>query len=689
MASTYTTDNRTTTLTVNGKGPFIVTKVILNEKISGSSELLVDLVTDKTFIPDDLGQVIELNHILVNKEKVTIFLLATNIAYQGYSVNKGLNHYQLTAADPLSILKYDIAYRVFQQKNTKDIITEILTTASLNSYVTFDVTSSGQMRDFCLQLNENSYDFIARLCAEEGWHFHCKRSNKLQMVIADSNQAFTDYANNIAFINPTSEISEVLQTFEQSLNLGTSSIDLADFSFKNGERFTNEVKSSISHPLNLKLMSYGIGTKDKAQITTLSKNILAGIDTPKESFTGTSENFKLHTGMKFSLKNHPNSAFNQTYLITSIKHTLLTNESGQNDKYTNSFTCIVANKNFIPPYLPKPTFSGTLTATVTGPNDKEIYTDDKGRIKVLFHFDRLNKEDENSSIWVPVGQNFTANGFGSLFLPRISSTVVITFLNGDIDKPIVLSSIYTDNQKLPFASSSQSGFKTHSTPNGSDTASNELRFDDQKDNEQIYIHAQKDLITAIENDVTESIKGNKTITIEKKLTTQTKEEVAHSTEKSYTITAKENLCVTTEADFAGTTKGKHNIIVTGALSENTDDNYALNAKKDISIDGNNITITGKQNIKLKVGSSSIEISSSGITITASKITIKGSATSIESSKLDAKGSAGVSIAGANIDIKANAKAKLSGLMTEVNAQTMATVSGSAMLTLKGGLTRIN
>ncbi len=689
MATKYTPDNRATSITINGKGPYIVTKLLLKEVISEQTTMVVDFVTDATFTAKDLGQTVSVTHAVPDKDPVNINLLSTAITYEGYSPDKELNHFQVTASDPLSILMHDTGSRIFQQKSTKDIITEIATNASLNNYFSFNVSGDGQVRDFCIQLHENSYDFICRLCAEEGWHFHCEFNDEVKLVIADSNQAFTEYGDNISYLNPTTEISEVVTSFANSITLGTNSIDLKDFSFQNAQTFDNQTSSSIAQSCTLSLMDYGTGTSDKSQITTLANTMLAGIDTQKLTFAATSSNLKLHCGTKFTLKNHPQADFNQAYVITSIEHELYTNESGINTKYHNSFTCIPASVTYKPRYIAKPCYTGTLTATVTGPSDKEIYTDDLGRIKVLLHFDRVAQEDENSSIWVPVAQAYAANGFGSFFLPRVGTTVVLTFLNGDIDKPIVLSSIYTDNTVLPFSSSTQSGFKTHSYPNGENASCNELRFEDQKDSEQVYIHAQKDLVKEIENDATETLKGSKTIIIEKQFTTSAKEEVAHSTEKSYTITAKEDYSVSTEANSVYTTKGKQDVTVSGAYTVKTDDSYSLTAKKDVTVDGNAIAITGKNKITLKVGSSSIEISSSGITINATKITIKGTNVTVDATKLEEKGSGQVAIKGAQISIKADATAELSGLKTDVKATTMTTVEGTAMLTLKGGLTRIN
>jgi type VI secretion system secreted protein VgrG len=689
MAEKYNTDNRTTTILINGKGPFIVTKVNIKESISDSSLMTVDFISDTKFKPSDLGQNVTVTHKLNNNKKINFNLLATNIIYEGYSLHRGFNHYKLIASDPLSILKQDVGTRIFQKKSTKEIISTIFKNTSLNSCITFKTNNDGQNRNFCIQLNENSYDFIKRLCAEEGWHFHCKHDNKTNLFIASNNQEFTEYPKDISYLNPTTEISDVVKSFTNSINIGTNKIDLKDFSLINGKAFDNESVSSIKTPLNLSIMDYGFNSKDKTEITNLSKKILACADMQKETFYATSKNINLQCGTKFNLKNHPNTDYNQSYLITEIEHNLIVHESGLSEDYENTFKCIPFKNQFKTNFISKPVFSGTLTATVTGPNDKEVYTDGKGRVKVLIHFDRESKPDENSSIWIPVAQSFASSGYGSLFLPRVGTTVLITFLNGDIDKPVILSSLYTDDQKLPFSSNTQSGFKTHSYPNAQASAFNELRFDDQKDKEQIYIQAQKDFIKNINNDDLETIKGSKKITIDKQFTTSSKEEVSHETEKSLSLSSKENFSIVSDADFSNKVKGKYKIESKDDIAITTDNKYSLKSKSNINIDGKEITLTGKNNITLKVGNNSIEITSSGITIKGTSITIKGTNTKLDATNLEANGSANVKIKGANININANAKAAISGLITDVKATTMTTVQGSAMLTLKGGLTRIN
>lgn len=690
MASKYTSDKRSNNITINGKGPFIVTAINITENIDEGSVAVIDFTTDKKLDEKDLCQKVKIEHKITDKEKNNFFFISKEISFCGTDKLKALNFYQVIATDALNFLRHTVDSCIYQKKTTKQIISDVLTKAGLTKYVKFSVSSDGATREFCVRFNETGYDFVKRLCAEEGWHLHSDHDSDTQLIIADTNQAFKNsICANISYLNPTTEVSEVLTEWEDTHKSGISSAALMGFSFENAKTFNNTEKSKISSAITMSTYGYGVGAKDKTEVSKITKSIIDGEDARKHVFRGKSKIEQLHCCEKFTLKNHPNEECNQEYIIIGININIVTTESALDDRYNNEIICIPAKTEYKPKYITPPTFSGILTATVTGPSDKEVYTDDKGRIKVLIHFDQDTKPDENSSIWVPVAQSVACNGYGTMFLPRVGSTVIISFINGNVCNPIVISSMYTDDQKLPFAKSSQSGIKTHSHPKGEQNSANELRFDDQKDAEQIYVHAQKDLISEVENDVKTTIKGNEEINIEKKLTTTAKEEISHSGEKTYAIACKENYSMSTEADSVTTVKGQSTLTVTKDISNKTSANYAVKADKDITVDGKNITITGQSNITLKVGSSKIEITSSGITISATNLTLKGTTTKIDATNLTENGSASVKVQGANISVKADAQAQISGLKTDIKASTMTTVEGSAMLTLKGGLTRIN
>ena len=168
----------------------------------------------------------------------------------------------------------------------------------------------------------------------------------------------------------------------------------------------------------------------------------------------------------------------------------------------------------VPRLTPRVTMPGPQSAIVVGPEGEEIHADDFGRVKVHFHWDRYDKSNEKSTCWVRVSQPWAGKGWGGYFIPRIGQEVIVDFLNGDPDRPIIIGRVYNDDQPKPFDSHTQSGFRTRSTPKGSAANCNEFRFDDKKGSEQVYLHAEKNQDISVENDETHTVGHDRTKTID-------------------------------------------------------------------------------------------------------------------------------------------------------------------------------
>jgi type VI secretion system secreted protein VgrG len=334
---------------------------------------------------------------------------------------------------------------------------------------------------------------------------------------------------------------------------------------------------------------------------------------------------------------------------------------------------------------PCPRIHGTQTAVVTGPAGEEIFTDKYGRIKVQFHWDRQGKHDDKSSCWMRVAQSWAGRTWGTWFLPRIGQEVVVTFLEGDPDRPLVVGSVYNAEQMVPFAlpgNKTQSGLRTRSSLGGSPATCNEFRFEDKKGSEQVYLHAEKNLDTEVEHDAThwvghdettvvdhnrtETVHANETITIDGNRT-----ETVHSNEtitidKNRTETVLQNESVTIAENRIHTigisdtltvgaarvhtvgaaeaiTVGAAQAITVGAsrtVSVGSDQSVTIGGDEAISVNksratsigkddaldvGKKLTITAGDEIILKTGDATIVMKKNGdITIEGKKITIKGS-----------------------------------------------------------------
>jgi len=225
-------------------------------------------------------------------------------------------------------------------------------------------------------------------------------------------------------------------------------------------------------------------------------------------------------GQLFTLGQHPRDDFNREFMLTRIEHfgsQPLMGEvtDGASMGYENRFLCMPSDVPYRPPQRsPKPTVNGVQTAVVVGPSGEEIHTDEHGRVKVQFHWDREGKNDDKSSCWIRVAQAWAGTSWGAMFIPRIGNEVVVTFLEGDPDRPLIVGSVYHGTNVPPYGlpdNKTKSTIKTNSSAGGE--GSNELCFEDKKGEEEIFLHGQKDWNTVIENDATQEVKNDELLKV--------------------------------------------------------------------------------------------------------------------------------------------------------------------------------
>ncbi|MEO1017633.1 MAG: type VI secretion system tip protein TssI/VgrG [Pseudomonadota bacterium] len=230
----------------------------------------------------------------------------------------------------------------------------------------------------------------------------------------------------------------------------------------------------------------------------------------------------LFAGCLFKLADYPRDDQNREYLVVKMQHEIWEDEyrtgvaPDQDEVYLCNFEAMPSAQPYRPPRTAhQPTVAGPQTAVVTGPPGEEIHTDKYGRVKVQFHWDRVNPSDQTSSCWVRVSQIWAGSGYGWITIPRIGQEVVVDFLEGDPDRPIITGRIYNANQMPPYglpANATQSGIKSNSSKGGG--GSNEIRFEDKKGDEQVYIHAQKNQDEVVENDKTQVVHHDETLTVD-------------------------------------------------------------------------------------------------------------------------------------------------------------------------------
>ncbi len=258
------------------------------------------------------------------------------------------------------------------------------------------------------------------------------------------------------------------------------------------------------------------------------------------------------SGYKFDLKDHYRADMNNSYMLTEVQHvasvggSYTSAQSGSGEHYSNHFTCISASVPFRPARItPKPFVQGPQTALVVGKSGEEIWVDKYGRVKVQFYWDREGKKDENSSCWIRVSQNWAGKNWGAMWIPRMGQEVIVDFLEGDPDRPLITGRVYNAEQIVPYPlpdHQTVSTLKSRSSKGGGSANYNEIRFEDKKDSEQIFINAEKDMDQRVENDSREYVKNDRHL-------------IVHANQHELV-----------EADKHGHVKGKHFEAVDGDMS---------------------------------------------------------------------------------------------------------------------------
>jgi len=318
-----------------------------------------------------------------------------------------------------------------------------------------------------------------------------------------------------------------------------------------------------------------------------------GFDTAQ----GESDCRSFASGYKFTLQEHDQKDQNQTYVLLSVTHrghqaSLYGGEAEEKASYQNSFECFPASVQFRPARkTPRAIVHGTQTAVVVGASGEEIYTDQYGRVKVQFFWDRLGNKDEKSSCWIRVSQHWAGQGWGAMWIPRVGQEVVVDFLEGDPDRPLIVGRVYNEQQTVPYAlpaNSTQSGVLTRSSPGGGTATFNELRFEDKMGNEEVFLQAQKDLNIMVENNQSRTVQQNETVSIgvNRSETVGNNETGSVGSNRQWTISANDSLTV----------NGSQTISVTGSIS-----------------------ITANQQITITCGANTITMGPSGISIQGSPI----------------------------------------------------------------------
>jgi type VI secretion system secreted protein VgrG len=608
--------------------------------------------------------------------------------------------------------------RIFQHLTVPDILKKVL--AGLD--VTYEIQGSFEPRDYCVQYRETDFNFACRLIEEEGIYYFFKHANgSHKLVLANTPQSHPAVPGNstIVYEELGGGNREDLRIFawEKVQELRAGKVTLWDHCFELPHKHLEADKTildsvpvgDVTHKLkvggNDKLEIYdypgeyaqrfdGInkgGGEQPAEVQKIytDNKRTVGIRMEEEALPslviqGDSNVRQLVSGYKLTLDRHFNG--DGDYVVTSVVHTVTSSDFRSNGRaglqYRNHFTCIP----FALPYrpqrsTPKPFVQGSQTAVVVGPAGEEIFTDKYSRVKVQFHWDRQGQNNMDSSCWVRVSTLWAGKQWGVIHIPRIGQEVIVDFLEGDPDQPIITGSVYNADMMPPYKlpdNKTQSGVKSRSSLKGTPENFNEIRFEDKKGSEEVYIHAERDHNQVTEHDRSEEVRHNRSLVVgndkselvkhDKSIQVKNDETTAidgNRTEKvgkDETITIAGNRTETVDKDEALTVKGMRTATISKNdaltvessrdVSVKQNDSLTVSQDRTIAVSGNmamtvdkqysnsvtgSIVIQSDKDILLKCGQASILLKSEG------KVEIAGV-------KLDIKMSGGITKKGSTVGI---------------------------------------
>jgi type VI secretion system secreted protein VgrG len=569
------------------------------------------------------------------------------------TTDPGVTRYVLELRPWTWLLTRSSGCQIFQDMSVPDILEQVFKDAGFSDFKS-SLKATYAKREYCVQYRETAFDFVSRLMEEEGIFYFFEHTDSAHtLVLADDASAHSDCPglSEVSYRGTSTGAHDVdvVSSCDIEKNVTTAAYSLEDYSF---ETPSTDLEAKAGSG-KLARYDYPGGYAKKADGEQVAKIRLGAHAADADLLSGESFCPSFCAGYTFTLQDHPRSDVNRAYALRSVEHHL------SQARYRNSFAALPSDVTFRPhPTTEHPVIAGTQTARVVGKSGEEIWTDKYGRIKVLFHWDRLGKGDENSSCWIRVAQGWAGKQWGAFFLPRIGQEVVVSFLEGDPDRPLVTGSVYNAEQTVPYglpANQTRSTVMSNSSKGGE--GFNEVRFEDKKDSEELYVHAQKDMTTEVLNDATTTVKNNRTVTVSEGNETH---DVSKGTR---TLTVKGDEKHTSEANFTHEVKGDFTLKVSGAIKIEA---------------GGDVTIKADGGVTVKAGSSLENQAGEALTNKAGTSLTNQAGTSLTNK------------AGTSLTNKGGTTLSNEGGISLTNKGSASqTVDGGGMLTVKGGLVKVN
>jgi type VI secretion system secreted protein VgrG len=634
------------------------------EGISRLFRFQLDLVSSEPAIAanDILGKAVTCKIAL--KDKPPRFINGYVVRFgPGEGVSRDYTPYAAEIVPWFWFLSHTTDCRVWQNKSSKDILEQIFADAG---FTAFDWALEGDppRREYVIQYNESDYDFACRLMEEDGlfWYFvHADGAHTL--MIGNSNAAFPDAGG--------AKLVSALAHDGVDTHSGTSvqevwvpgKVATADYEFRASQNVLTSTKNSVLGrpeadkfevsiwPGRFPTTARGSSAASSADGDPITQRMVEAIEAQSQRVSFSSGAAWLAPGHRIKIGAFAEDAASDRELVVESQSHQAVDESHLNARAIPSYGCGVvafpADLVYRPAIRSKPpAMPGLMSAVVVGPAGEEINVDEFGRVKVQFHWDRLGGKDDNSSCWCRLSQAWAGEGWGMFHFPRIGSEVLVGFLDGDPDHPVVIGQLHNGQKTVPIPlpdEKTKTGFITRSTTGGGASDFNAFWFDDKAGSEKVYFQAQKDYERLVKNNETVHVKADRSFKVDGKQD--------HVTKGNYQFKVTQGDHKVTIDQGNRTVQVKMGNYSTKVDMGNMDTKVAM-GNYDLKTSLGKVTIDAMQEIMLKVGGSSVKIDQMGVTIKGMMVKIEGTV------MLEAK-----------------------GLMTKVN--------GDAMLMIKGGIVMIN
>jgi type VI secretion system secreted protein VgrG len=541
--------------------------------------------------------------------------------------------------------------RIFQNQNVPDIIKSVFRDNGMSDFKD-SLSDSYRTRVYCTQYRETDFNFVSRLMEQEGIYYYFEHAKgKHTLVLADGVGAHDTYPGyeTVPYYPRDSNAAlrerDHIQNWEVIQSIVPGKFSIKDFDFEKPKvDLTAKLTQSRPHAYPIadhEIFDYPGEYSEKSDGETYVRKKLQELQAHHERALASGSARGMCSGSLFTLENFPRKDQEKEYLIISVTHDFRSDAMetsggvGAEEFYYCQFEAMDSTQQYRSEQTtPKSVVQGPQTAMVVGPPGEEIYCDEYGRVKVQFHWDRYGQNNQNSSCWVRVSQAWAGKAWGAIHIPRIGQEVLVSFLEGDPDAPLITGRVYNAVNMPPYeleSNKTQSGIKSSSSKGGSAGNFNEFRFEDKKGREEVYFQAEKDLNSLVKNKETRKVRNSRTTNIGEKHTYPPPndpivENITVHADRLTTIVGNDVLSVA--EDFSAMT-GREVTIHNGdhKLEVSKGDKTATVSMGNITTEASlgKIEETAMQSIELKVGANSIKIDQSGITIKGIMVNVEAAA----------------------------------------------------------------